>query len=137
MDTLSRLVDRAVEVSLFRPLIVGRSNVKISQLKFADDTLFFSSLEEESLSNLSTILDIFFCLISGLKVNLDKSTILGINLEVVRLSSLVRVVGCSIGSWPLKYLGLPLGGIPLQTAFWEPLLARVAKRLDWWKKAFY
>lgn len=60
--------------------------------------------KEESLSNLSSILEIF-CLISGLKVNLDKSIILEINLEENRLSRLASVVGCSVGSWPVKYLG--------------------------------
>lgn len=56
VDILSMLVDRAVEVSLFNPLSGGRSNVKISHLEFADDSLFFSSREEVSLSYLSAIL---------------------------------------------------------------------------------
>ncbi|EXB23112.1 Electron transfer flavoprotein-ubiquinone oxidoreductase [Morus notabilis] len=46
-----------------------------------------------------------------------------------RLSRLARVVGCSVGLWPVKYLGLPLGGKPLQTAFWDPVITRVAKRI--------
>lgn len=80
VNVLSKLITRAVEVSLIKPLSVGRTNFKISQLQFADDSLFSNSLEEESLSNLSTILDIF-CLISGLKVNLEKSIIFRINLK--------------------------------------------------------
>lgn len=50
--------------------------------------------------------------------------------------TLAGVIRCSVGSWPVKYLGLPLGRNPLQAAFWDPVVARVAKRLDGWKKAF-
>ncbi|EXB29684.1 hypothetical protein L484_013458 [Morus notabilis] len=35
-----------------------------------------------------------------------------------------------------KYLGLPLGGNPLQAAFWDLGITRVSRRLDGWKKAF-
>lgn len=71
-----------------------------------------------------------------MKINLEKSIILGINLEEERLFTLAGVIRCSVGSWPVKYLGLPLGRNPLQAAFWDPVVARVAKRLDGWKKAF-
>lgn len=71
-----------------------------------------------------------------MKINLDKNVILGLNLEEDRLSRLVSVVGCTVGSWPVKYVGLPLGGNPLQTTFWDLVVSGVAKRLDGWKKAF-
>ena len=31
---------------------------------------------------------------------------------------------------------MPLGGNPCSTTFWEPVITKVAKRLDGWKKAF-
>lgn len=111
VDGLSRLVDRVVEVSLFNPLIVGRSNVKIIQLQFADDTIFFSSLEEESLSTLAGILEIF-CLIPGMKINLDKSIILGINLEENKLSRLASVVVY------IRFVASQIFGVTFR---WKPL----------------
>jgi hypothetical protein len=44
--------------------------------------------------------------------------------------------GCGLGVWPMKYLGLPLGGNPRAVSFWIPVIERVEKRLDGWKKAF-
>lgn len=50
----------------------------MSHLVFTDDTIFFSSVSEVKLQNLKLIL-LIFGHISGLKINLDKNTLLGIN----------------------------------------------------------
>ena len=34
------------------------------------------------------------------------------------------------GSWPLNYLGMPLGDNPNSLSFWDPVLKRVSRRLD-------
>ena len=39
------------------------------------------------------------------------------------------------GDWPLKHVGLPLGGNPKAVEFWAPVLEKVEKRLDGWRKA--
>ena len=62
---------------------------------------------------------------------------LGINLEEEEVANLVDLVECSVGVWPIKYLGLPLGGNPTRKTFWEPVVTKVAKRLDGWKRAFF
>lgn len=62
-----------------------------------------------------------------MEVNLDQED---------TISKLANIVGCTIGSWLVKYLGLPLGGNPLQYTFWEPILPRVVRRLEGWKRAF-
>ncbi|RVW76917.1 hypothetical protein CK203_051555 [Vitis vinifera] len=38
--------------------------------------------------------------------------------------------------WPLSYLGLPLGGNPKTIGFWDPVVERISRRLDGWKKAY-
>ncbi|KAL6346450.1 hypothetical protein AAG906_033246 [Vitis piasezkii] len=38
--------------------------------------------------------------------------------------------------WPLSYLGLPLGGNPKTIGFWDPVIERISRRLDGWKKAY-
>ncbi|KAL5555778.1 hypothetical protein UlMin_038014 [Ulmus minor] len=49
---------------------------------------------------------------------------------------LAAVVGCGKDSWPMNYLGFPLGGNPNSIEFWNPVVEKVGKRLDGWKKAF-
>ena len=38
--------------------------------------------------------------------------------------------------WPLSNPGLPLGGNPNTKGFRDPMVEKVARRLDAWKKAF-
>ena len=52
------------------------------------------------------------------------------------MSSLASVFGCRVSKWPLSYLSLPLGGNPKKIGFWDPLVERISRRLDCWKKAF-
>ena len=40
-----------------------------------------------------------------------------------------------MGLWP-TYLRMPLGGNPCCRIFWEPVISKVAKRLDGWKRTF-
>ena len=47
-----------------------------------------------------------------------------------------RVLGCEVGHWPLQYLRMPLGGNPCRQLFWEPIVSKVRKRLDGWKRSF-
>ena len=79
---------------------------------------------------------VLFCSVLGLKINVSKSTILRVGVEEEMVSSMADSVGCEVGVWPNKYLGLPLGGNPCNGAFWDPMISKVAKLLDGWKKVF-
>ena len=73
--------------------------------------------------------------ISGLKVNLDKSNLIGINLDQNHLSRLALFLDCKAFDWPILYLGLPLRGNPIACGFWDPVIERISRRLDGWQKA--
>ena len=45
-DGLSRLIKRATEIGFVKGCKVGRDNLMISHLQFADDTIFFVEAEE-------------------------------------------------------------------------------------------
>ena len=45
-------------------------------------------------------------------MNLRKNTLLGINADDDLIHNLAALSGCEVGFWPIKYLGLPLGGNP-------------------------
>ena len=134
-DVLGRLTDKLVSQDLVQCLELGKDKVKVSHLQFADDTLFFLKENEDNIRTLYSALKIF-CTVSSLKINFGKSTLLGINLEEEEVGYLTALVECSVGVWPIKYLGLPLGDNPNRKSFWEPVVTKVAKRLDGWKRAF-
>ena len=132
---LGRLIDKLVGQNLVECFEVGRDKIKVSHLQFADDTLFFIREDENNIRTLFSALKIFST-VSGLNINFGKNTLLGINMEEKEVTYLANSVQCSVGSWPIKYLGLPLGGNPTKKTFWEPVVTKVAKRLDGWKRAF-
>ncbi|KAL6322627.1 hypothetical protein AAG906_014299 [Vitis piasezkii] len=134
-DVLSRMLLKAEERNVLEGFRVGRNRTRVSHLQFADDTIFFSSSREEDMMNLKSIL-LVFGHISGLKVNLDKSNIYGINLEQNHLSRLAEMLDCKASGWPILYLGLPLGGNPKASGFWDPVIERISRRLDGWQKAY-
>lgn len=41
-------------------------------------------------------------------------------------------LACEVGwgreFWPIRYLGVPLGGIPLKVSFGEPVLSKMSKK---------
>ena len=73
---------------------------------------------------------------SGLKINLEKSFIVGINTNQKMVSQLASILDCQETEWPLSYMGLPLGGNPNSIGFWDLVVEKVARRLDGWKKAW-
>ena len=103
----------------------------ISHLLFADDTLFFCKPQESNLGYLRCVLLLFEAL-SGLKVNLAKSTIIPIG-EVPDLHQLAHFFGCGVDSLPSTYLGLPLGAPYKSKIVWEPVIEKFQKRLAGWK----
>ena len=91
-DVLSRMLLRAEERNMLEGFRVGRNRTRVSHLQFVDDTIFFSNTREEDLQTLKSLL-LAFGHISGLKVNLDKSNIYGINLDQAHISRLAETLG--------------------------------------------
>ena len=92
-DVLSKMLLRAEEINAFEGFKVGKNRTRVSHLQFAADTIFFSSTREEDMLTLKSVL-LVFRHISGLKVNLDKCNIYGINLEQNHLSRLTELLDC-------------------------------------------
>lgn len=76
-----------------------------------------------------------FCGMSGLKINLEKNALLGINYEE-EVEVLVDEIGCGREIWPINYLDVTLGVNPLKVSLWEPVLSKTSRKLASWKKTF-
>lgn len=59
---------------------------------------------------------------SGLKINLRKSTIISGGHDAPSVVQIALDLGCSVGNLSLSYLGIPLGGYILDCAGWEPVV---------------
>ena len=69
---------------------------------------FFSRASPKELETLKIILEVFRH-ISGLKVNLEKSTLYGINVDLDQLNKMALVLDSKVLDWLVPYLGLLLG----------------------------
>ena len=127
-DVLGRLIDKAKDSDAIHGFFVGRNKVEVTHLQFADDTLLFMEPNHNVFINFLRLLEVFGAVL-GLRVNLTRSTLLGINIDEDLLQNFALISGCEIGVWPIKYLGLPLGGNPRKHIFWEPVVSKVKKRL--------
>ena len=111
---LSALIRRAVEGGFLSGCRIRgrRSDLNISHLCFADDTIVFYEAKKEHLTHLSWTL-FWFEAASSLRINLAKSEIFPVG-EVEEVDVMVVELGCKVGSLPSSYLGLPLG-VPNKT----------------------
>ena len=108
MEGLSLAVNKAVEGGLFKDLKVGKNNVSMSHLFFADDAVFIG---EWNLDNALSLISILMCFkkASGLQVNYEKSSLYGVGLDQQSVESLANLLGCKADKLPAKFLGIPIG----------------------------
>ena len=52
---------------------------------------------------------------------------------VPNIVHMVDVLGCKQGSFPMKYLGLPLGVNVRDRSIWNPIIEKLERRLAGWK----
>lgn len=74
-----------------------------------------------------------FEMASGPKVNFDKSSIIGINVEDIFLEDASLFLNCKCGVVPFKYLGIPISANLRCVSTWQSVFNSVKKRLSSWK----
>ncbi|XP_057755765.1 uncharacterized mitochondrial protein AtMg01250-like [Arachis stenosperma] len=75
VDVLNRMIGEVVRNRRISPLLVGRDNLELSHLQFADDTILFCPPEEETVRNYKRLL-MCFEVMSELSINFDKSSLI-------------------------------------------------------------
>lgn len=106
-DGLSKMLAKATSKGLVRGLLEEFKMGGIVSLQYADDTILFSKAEESVLKNLKCIL-MWYEQISGMRVNFHKSELVPLNLSQDEAHWMAHIFSCPIGSFPIKYLGVPL-----------------------------
>jgi len=134
VDALDAIIRRASEIGLL--LGTGPEGIwQVINLYFADDTLFFCQVKPDQILVLKTIL-LCFEAASGLKINLQKSSMyyLGDNLQ--KGEELAKLMQCTNSELPFSYLGLPVMNKKLPKEIWRSVIEKVKKRLLSWKSNF-
>ena len=73
-----------------------------------------------------------FAKASGLAVNQAKSQVFFLNTAPASQRNILHILGFSKGSFPSKYLGIPLGPCKLKRTSWLELLDQMKQKLTNW-----
>lgn len=73
-----------------------------------------------------------FELLSGLKVNYNGYSLIGVNTERNKLLEMAATIGCVIGAVPFNYLGIKVGTSHKIVLAWSDLVHKVKKRIKKW-----
>ncbi|XP_058725579.1 uncharacterized protein LOC131596860 [Vicia villosa] len=131
MEALTTLIRNSVAVGGFKPFQFGIEE-GVDILQFADDTVIFGEASTANLWNLKVILR-GFELISGLKVNFSKSSVMGVNVGDWILVAATNFLACKRGNSSFLFLGIMVGVNPRNKKVWSKVLDNFKKRLDSWK----
>ncbi|GKE46788.1 reverse transcriptase domain, reverse transcriptase zinc-binding domain protein, partial [Tanacetum coccineum] len=122
----------AVDKGVFKGIKIGRKNVVVSHLQYADDTIFFGKWNKENAKALMCILNCFEQ-VSGLRVNYNKSKLYGVGVNEEELRDMARWMRCGVGEFLFTYLGLSIGDNMRRVGAWDNVVEKLKNRLVDWK----
>ncbi|GJT26969.1 RNA-directed DNA polymerase, eukaryota, reverse transcriptase zinc-binding domain protein [Tanacetum coccineum] len=93
---------------IFKGLKLKDEETNLSLLQYADDALIFGEWLRRNVKNLISILNSFRD-VSGLGVNLSKSSIFGVGVNIEEVKNVASSSNCKFGSLLFIHLGLPVG----------------------------
>ncbi|XP_022004008.1 uncharacterized protein LOC110901489 [Helianthus annuus] len=132
MEALDVIMTRARERGAFEGVKLPNEGPCISHLCYADDVIFMDVWSKANILNLNRILRCFY-LCSGLKVNLNKSSLYGVGVEEEEVELMAKNLGCKEGKLPFGFLGLTIGANMKRVKFWKPVGDKFNNKLSAWK----
>ncbi|GJV24186.1 RNA-directed DNA polymerase, eukaryota [Tanacetum coccineum] len=133
MESFHLSITRATDAGLFKGIKID-SSLMISHLFYADDAVFIGEWSEKNVENIMHILHCF-SLVSGLKINLQKSHLLGVGISTEIVNAAAMFLGCSVMRAPFKYLGVMVGGNTSLVKSWDEIIGKLNSRLSKWKSS--
>ncbi|GJT05505.1 hypothetical protein Tco_0839967 [Tanacetum coccineum] len=131
MESLHLSFQRVVDNGMFNGIKLS-SSLSISHLFYADDAVFMRQWCDGNISTLIHVLECFYRA-SGLRINMSKSKILGVNVDSDKVKGDASKLGCLILKTPFTYLGSKVGGSMSRVHAWNEVIDRVKNRLSKWK----
>jgi hypothetical protein len=121
---LSRASDSGIIQGLVPHLVEGG----LTHLQYADDTVILLEFSTENLQNIKFILSCYEAM-SGMKINFEKSEVFTVGLEAEEQQQVVEILSCKLGSFPMKYLGMPISDCKISKAQLKFVTDETGKRL--------
>ncbi|GJZ98807.1 RNA-directed DNA polymerase, eukaryota [Tanacetum coccineum] len=131
MESLHISFSRAVNDGFFKGIRLHGS-VTISHLFYADDAMFVGEWSNSNLLNIVNVLNCFF-LASGLKINIQKSQLLGVGVPNNVVQQAANLIGCGFLRCPFRYLGVMIGNKMSRKSAWDSTIQKLQSKLSKWK----
>ncbi|GKD67365.1 hypothetical protein Tco_1309473 [Tanacetum coccineum] len=106
MESLHLSFQRVVDSGMFKGLNLSNS-MCLSHMFYADDVVFVGKWSDENMNTLTNVLECFHA--SGLKINMSKSKIMGVNVDENKVNLAASNLGCLSLYSPFSYLGTKVG----------------------------
>ncbi|GKG40343.1 hypothetical protein Tco_0467120, partial [Tanacetum coccineum] len=88
---------------------------------YADDAVFVGQWCDDNINTLVHVLECFFRA-SGLRINMCKSKIMGVNVGDDKIKAAALKLGCRILNTPFNYLGTKVGGNMSRVQAWTEIV---------------
>jgi hypothetical protein len=132
IDIFTRMLIKASEKGYINELLSSLYPEGILSLQYADDTLLFLEHDYMFACHLKWLL-VCFEKFSGMKINYFKSDLTTINLDEDESANYAKIFCCKLGTFPFKYLGVPLHYQKLRREDIQPIVDKIIKRIVGWK----
>ena len=132
VDILAILISRAKEAEQIEGVVPHLVEDGLSVLQYADDTIIFMDNDLERAKNMKLLLCAFEQL-SGLKINFHKSELFFYKAAKANQNEYEQIFWCNIGSFPFRYLEIPMHHRKLLNKDWKYVEERFQKRLNCWR----
>nr|GEX07307.1 RNA-directed DNA polymerase, eukaryota, reverse transcriptase zinc-binding domain protein [Tanacetum cinerariifolium] len=104
----------------------------ISHLFYADNAVFIGEWSDSNLDNIVKNLKCFF-LASGLKINIQKSQVLGVGVPRNIVNQAASLIECAVMQNPCRYLEVMVGDSMSRKLAWADTVQKLRSRLSKWK----
>ena len=125
MEPLHKMFEVAMSRGVLTPL--ARVGMRKHLSIFADDIVLFVKPNLVDLEACKCILELFGEA-AGLRINMSKSIALPIRCSEEEITTTCNALQCPLGSFPIKYLGLPLSLRKQSTLQLHYLVVHMANR---------
>ncbi|GJU12746.1 RNA-directed DNA polymerase, eukaryota [Tanacetum coccineum] len=126
MESLHVSFQRVVDAGLFTGIMLDTS-ISVTHLFYADDAIFMGQWNRANIDTITRVLDVFHRA-SGLRINMNKSKLMGISVESSKVEHAVEKIGCMALKMPFKYLGSKVGDLMSRTISWNEVLECMVAR---------
>jgi hypothetical protein len=131
-DALATMLSNAKTAGEIKGLVPHLIEGGITHLQYADDTIIFLNMDDQSIIYTKFLLYCFENM-SGLKINYQKSEVFALGCSEEEMTRVAQMFNCNIGHLPMKYLGVMVHNKHMSASDLNYVATKVEKRVPTWQ----